>query len=170
MLSRRQFLRNSSALAVAAVMAPAAAFAVPIKTRDSGIAQIAFSDFASSVNTVFWTATKAGQTVGLLLVTAKLSPASGAAVAPDARKEKFSLLFAGPLRSPISPNTQRFEHDELGKFEMFIGPVGRAEADLCYYEAVFNRPVADDPARLARTFVSRATVSAKPKMNSSKTV
>jgi len=53
------------------------------------------------------------------------------------REHKFSLLFRGPVDRPLGQETYRFEHDQMGGFELFIVPM-RAEHDGRYYEAIFN--------------------------------
>jgi hypothetical protein len=53
--------------------------------------------------------------------------------------EVFSVLLTGPAE-PIAQNTYPMYHEELGEFEMFVVPVGRAEAGV-QYEALFNREV-----------------------------
>ena len=54
------------------------------------------------------------------------------------RQEEFSLEFRGPLDSFLGQGVRNFEHDALGKFELFIVPV-QQDAQGFYYEAVFNR-------------------------------
>ena len=54
------------------------------------------------------------------------------------RHEQFSLMFRGPLDSPLAQNVYSFEHQQLGAFEVFIVPIGRDQNGL-NYEAVFNR-------------------------------
>jgi hypothetical protein len=53
------------------------------------------------------------------------------------REHSFSLLFRGPVDRPLGQETYRFEHDQIGAFELFIVPM-RAEHDGRYYEAIFN--------------------------------
>ncbi|HWY78167.1 MAG TPA: hypothetical protein VN281_21305, partial [Verrucomicrobiae bacterium] len=61
--------------------------------------------------------------------------------AADARNERFSLLFSGPLNRTLLQGSYIFEHLGIGRFEMFIVPVGPDSTNPRYYEAVFNRPV-----------------------------
>ena len=49
----------------------------------------------------------------------------------------FSLFFRGPADAPLPQATYALEHDELGKLEIFIVPVGRDEQGTDY-EAAFN--------------------------------
>jgi hypothetical protein len=49
----------------------------------------------------------------------------------------FSLVFRGPLEPVLPQRMYRFEHAELGTFELFIVPLGPDE-DGMRYEAVFG--------------------------------
>ena len=137
MTNRRQFLWTCSALTLSASLAPAACWTSQAPAREVALDQLSFTGFSSQVGTVFRLAQGAGP--GLKLVEAKaLSSHSQAA---DARNEKFSLLFTGPKNQTPSQDTHRFEHPELGVFEIFIVPVGHTDSSRAYYEAVFNRPI-----------------------------
>jgi hypothetical protein len=141
MPTRRQFLLSCSALAAASA-APAIALGTPFRSGGTALDQISFQDFADMLNTAFQVSVDS-RTVELRLVGAKLvaAPMSTGACAGDAGNEKFSLLFSGPTGEPLSQDTHNFEHLRIGRFQMFIGPVGPREAGHRYYEAVFNRPV-----------------------------
>ena len=52
--------------------------------------------------------------------------------------QNFSLFFRGRHDNPLRQNTYRFEHPNLGAFNLFIGPAGTL-GDMKLYEAVFNR-------------------------------
>jgi hypothetical protein len=54
------------------------------------------------------------------------------------RQEMFSILFRGPLQTPLAQRIYRMENAQLGEIELFIVPVGMDEAGYSY-EAVFNR-------------------------------
>ena len=54
------------------------------------------------------------------------------------RQEEFSLEFRGPSDVFLGQGVRNFEHDEMGKFELFIVPVEQ-DGEGFYYEAVFNR-------------------------------
>ena len=54
------------------------------------------------------------------------------------RQEEFSLEFRGPLNMFLGQGVRNFEHEQMGKFELFIAPVEQ-DAHGFYYEAVFNR-------------------------------
>ena len=52
--------------------------------------------------------------------------------------KNFSLFFRGSHDNFLRQNTYNFEHPQLGKFSLFIGPAGTS-GTLKQYEAVFNR-------------------------------
>ncbi len=98
-------------------------------------------------------APRPGQATGLELAQAKACPPPANAVqaaAPDAWNEKFSLLFRGLPSQPLAQDTYLFEHRMLGRFAMFIVPIGSRNAGYRLYEAIFNRPVGRS-ARLGET-------------------
>lgn len=52
--------------------------------------------------------------------------------------EAFSLLFVGPRNRYLPQRLYSFTHETLGRFSLFIVPVGQ-DAATFRYEAVFNR-------------------------------
>jgi uncharacterized protein DUF6916 len=52
--------------------------------------------------------------------------------------EQFSLLFRGPSEPQVTQATYTVSHPDLGKFLLFLVPVGRDPQGLLY-EACFNR-------------------------------
>ena len=54
-------------------------------------------------------------------------------------------LFNATARPVLAQQIYPFEHDRLGRFDLFIVPVGQDAQGLAY-EAVFNRLI-DEPAR-----------------------
>lgn len=63
------------------------------------------------------------------------------------RFDGFSLLFHGPGDQILPQGQYAFEHDVLGKFELFIVPVVGSDAERALYEAVFNVTPEAPPAR-----------------------
>ena len=59
------------------------------------------------------------------------------------RQETFSLLFNGPASPILSQRTYCFEHDEIGRFDLFIVPVGENQTGV-QYQAIFNRLIKPD--------------------------
>ena len=54
------------------------------------------------------------------------------------RNHFFSVLFRGPAESMLPQGLYAMENESMGRFEIFIVPVGVTEAGY-EYEAVFNR-------------------------------
>ncbi len=59
--------------------------------------------------------------------------------------EHFSLIFAGAAEDRLPQRTYRFQHEKLGRFEVFIVPIA-AEGERIRYQAVFNRLLAQTSA------------------------
>ena len=70
----------------------------------------------------------------LLLILPCASCASKSPPAPPATRAAFT---GQPSWLPLGQEIYRFEHDQIGGFELFIVPM-RAEHDGRYYEAIFN--------------------------------
>lgn len=96
---------------------------------------LTFQEFSRRVNTLFRI-----QFAGAPGEEAELVSCSGKDLAGV---ESFSLLFRVRQQQPYPQKIYAVEHDELGKFEIFIVPVSR-DADGVCYEAVFNRMVSHD--------------------------
>jgi len=144
MTTRRRFLRDSSLFAAAALV-PASAFAGPARRRAISLDQVRFGAFAANVGTTFWVLQDQGPATRLELAQAKPCPPpanSVQAAAPDAWNEKFSLVFRGLPGQSLGQDTYLFDHGVLGRFAMFIVPVGADAEGNIYYEAIFNRPAA----------------------------
>jgi len=140
MTSRRRFLRDSSLLAVA--LLPASALAGRIGARTSSLDQIRFGAFAANAGSTFWVLQDRGPAIGLELARAEQQPPvnPSQAAAPDAWNEKFSLVFRGLPNQALDADTYLFEHNRLGRFEMYITPIGLPNDAYQRYEAIFNRP------------------------------
>jgi hypothetical protein len=143
MSTRRKFLVNCSTVALTASIVPASVLGRTIRFKEHSLEAVRFSDFASQLNTVFQLQVESGPPVRLQLVEArKLIPAQSASVkAEDAENEKFSLLFRGLLKQPLEQGSYLFEHQRIGRFPMFIVPIGTMRTGGAYYEAIFNRPL-----------------------------
>jgi hypothetical protein len=59
----------------------------------------------------------------------------GSASGGDGRP--FSIVFVGPLEPVLPQQIYRFEHEELGGFELFIVAIGPDDGRM-QYEAVFS--------------------------------
>ncbi|MFP5263766.1 MAG: DUF6916 family protein [Blastocatellia bacterium] len=89
------------------------------------------NSFSENLNTKFRVLAGADKVVELELVEAK-------DLGSNARQERFSMLFCGPLSDAIEQKTYKIEHDKLGSHELFIVPVGVSKAGR-EYEVIFNR-------------------------------
>src|SRR5688572_3226419 len=113
MTSRRQFIGDCSTFALATALIPAASMA-------GRRAVLGFTAFAALVNSPF---------------TARMSDEQAQAldlVKVDGNEGAFSLFFSGEVTRPLDQNTYWFQHPRIGRFEMFIVPVGRADGNRCY--------------------------------------
>jgi hypothetical protein len=146
-MTRRQFLYKGSAAMAVMVVFPPIAFS---KTSNAcgnfrSLAQIPYSQLAAQIQTPFRAYAPSGRLVNLTLLKAPLkalSPiAPGRRPPMDAGNEKFSLVFSGPRDELLPAAIHLFEHDELGRFDMYIGQVGLWNADQVRYQSVFNRPM-----------------------------
>ena len=143
MTTRRQFLGESSVLALSLALTPEAALAHPYQARERDLDQISFRAFASSVGNGFQMSQGGYPRLRLVLVQARPElPIAARQNAPaPTEDEHFSLLFQGPLDQPVEQGTHWFEHPRIGRFAMFIVPIYSSDLDRLHYEAVFNRPV-----------------------------
>ena len=141
-ISRRKFIKAGTMLGVAAaVPLGATSFAlgqkagVPSPPPSSGdvLSRLKQEDFVRYLNTSFSIrlSTKIAWKVELYRVTEnKAGTLQGL--------HNFSIFFRGSHDNPLRQNTYRFEHPQLGSFNLFIGPAG-SSGTLKLYEAVFNR-------------------------------
>ena len=140
-LPRRRFLGTCSTLAFIAAIGPAIALKA-VASKQRLLQEISRADFSAQARKAFLV--RDGQKVlGALTLTEVRELATQLLVkgkALDSGNEKFSLLFSGSYRRPLSQDTYTFEQAQLGRFEMFIVPVGRKDESQLYYEATFNRP------------------------------
>src|ERR1700744_1450663 len=144
MISRRTFLYNCSTVMAACALAPVSSIGAAITSSriHQTLDQISYSAWADQVNTRFQVRLSPRQAVELTLLktplsTSRLAPAL-TRPAFDFHHEKFSLIFSGPKDELIPPGIHRFEHEQLGRFEMYIGRVGTLDPARVRYEAVFN--------------------------------
>jgi len=57
---------------------------------------------------------------------------------PSPQVEQFSLVFRGPLKTHFPQGTYAVEHEKLGKFDLFLVPLGPDALGMCY-QAIFCR-------------------------------
>jgi hypothetical protein len=93
------------------------------------------SDFAQYIGTEFRADDQAGGTIALELVEADPLPHQPGAPRP----EPFSLIFRGPADRPLDQGVHSLEHDQLGRIELLLVPIGPgADGKGPYYQAIFN--------------------------------
>jgi hypothetical protein len=144
MRTRREFLLGCSGALAGAVLVPAN-ITVGSEVLNPGFTsldQINYSLLAEQVKTRFLVRLPAGPAVELILIEAPLASPVRTSQESQAgpMNESFSLIFSGPQDNLLESRLHFFEHARLGRFEMHVGPIGRAVAGCVYYEAVVNRP------------------------------
>ena len=145
MSTRRKFLLDCSTALAAVALAPLDIPAKPreFEMKESSLDELSFSTFATQLKAHFRVYAAPARVVELELTEAtpqKEYPQQSSQPAPDADNEKFSLFFRGPRNEPLEQNMFRFEHDKIGRFDLFIVPILSRDTRYFYYEAVFNRP------------------------------
>jgi hypothetical protein len=98
------------------------------------------SEFSKYLNSNFRVRINEEQTVD-----AQLVEVSELLISP--RQERFSLVFRTSNDFFLGQGLRDMEHDEMGKCELFLVPIGRDERGTSY-EAVFNR-LADQKSRVS---------------------
>jgi hypothetical protein len=143
MKNRREFLMGCSTLALAAGFTPTSLLSAPRTGRNVSLDEVSFATLASEIGTEFAVFKDSATPAILKLVEAELTPATHplARQGQDANNEKFSLMFCGRKQPALTQDTHVFEHSSIGRFEMFIVPVGGKDSNRNYYQAIFNRPV-----------------------------
>jgi hypothetical protein len=105
-----------------------------------------YAEFAQFTGSVFAVHLAPEEVVELMLSSAtEVGP--NAADGGQPRWERFSLLFHGPRSRFIAQATYAFEHPTMGRFPLFIVPLG-VDGESYQYEAIFNqraRPEATTP-------------------------
>ena len=100
---------------------------------------LGFEHFAERLQDIFRVCLADSQSVELRLIEATLARPSGRGpMAVERRSAAFALLFSGPPDAPLPQRMYPLENEKIGRFEIFIVPVGR-DGDRLLYEAVFNR-------------------------------
>ena len=146
MTTRRKFLLDCSTAMAGLALAPLHSAGQLAQSREGfqSPGKLSYSSLASQVDTVFRVRLSPRQIVELKLLKARLAPPTparpGRRPAGDAGNEKFSLIFSGPNEELLTSAIHQFEHRHLGRFEMYIGPIGPQGTDGARYEAVFNQP------------------------------
>jgi hypothetical protein len=147
MMTRRRFFFNCSTAVAALALVPMNPFHRLANSREDfqSLNDLSYPVLAGQINTPFRVRLSSGRVVELTLLKARLAPptraTSGRRLPGDFGNEKFSLIFSGPKEELIRPDIHRFEHGQLGQFDMYIGQVGTQDPRHVRYETVFNRPM-----------------------------
>lgn len=144
MNTRRKFLFDCSAAVATLALVPIDSIGAPAPfVLGRSVGQVSYATFAAQVNTIFRVQLQPGQVAKLKLLKAPqalpVRVLAGSRLPADAGNERFSLIFSGPMDSPLASAIYQFEHDELGQFEIYIGEIGQRDGTGIRYEAVFNR-------------------------------
>jgi hypothetical protein len=138
MNSRRKFIFDCSAVVAALAVAPMSSLSRSAMGWQAP-GQISYPAFVRQVNTIFEVHSSSGRVIKLKLLKVPLTPPTPRAT-DDSGNEKFSLIFSGPKEVMLTSAIHWFEHDELGRFELYLGQIGTEDRDRVRYESVFNRP------------------------------
>ncbi len=106
------------------------------------IEKLTLEIFSPLVNSKFKLSVDDGHAVEVELTEAK-ALGGPHTVKPDRDgmvQEVFSLLFDGPVNPILPQRIYLFEHEKIGRFEIFIVPVEKIPAGI-RYQALFNRQV-----------------------------
>lgn len=122
--------------------AAGAAIHVIVDRLDKGgrrimLGEVTVSVFGEHIGTAFRVHPESGGTLNIELIEATSLTSRTVATRAPARREPFSLLFRGPAEPALPQRIYSFEHDTLGRFELFLVPIGPDEKGM-RYEAVFN--------------------------------
>jgi len=146
MTTRREFLQECSAAVATFAVVPWGSVGGLAMTEAgfTSLDQISYAQFAAHINTPFLVSLPLRCVVELRLLKAVVLPASpaipGRRPPGDCGYEKFSLVFSGPVRTVLESAIHQFQHQALGRFEMYVGRIGLPRAKEVRYEAAFNRP------------------------------
>jgi hypothetical protein len=102
----------------------------------AGPVWLSFEQFSGRVGQTFQVGAGGGPTISAELVEATEGAEAGGP-GPDGRaRQQFALVFRGPVEPVLPQATYAVEHDELGRLEIFLVPIGPDGAGM-RYEAVF---------------------------------
>ena len=143
-MQRRTFCLRSSASVALLVAAPWAATAKPSPRtlRNISVAELSCEALAEQLNTTFHVrfGDQGLRPLQLIRVEVREPSPRENPNAPDARFERFSLVFADQRADRLPQENYLFEHPQIGRFELFIVPVISRDPTRHKYEVVFNRP------------------------------
>jgi hypothetical protein len=135
--SRRQFV-SACATAVAGLAGvPWAALGAAKSKRCVSLGDLRFDHFSRQLHTPFQVADAAGGSQNLTLCDVFQQGIQTSSPMANGPYESFSLMFQGDPERVLGQDTYDFMHDSLGRFDMFIVPVGPAGTGR--YQAILSR-------------------------------
>jgi hypothetical protein len=143
--TRRKFLRDCTAISVVSALAPASVLANAAATPEKNVlpGHLPGDEFISQLNTIFRIDAGRRGIVHVRLDEVRHVP--GQAVRPgrglceSPANASLSLFFVGRRSELLAQDTYSFEHDALGRFELFIVPVFTRNPEKIDYHAVIFR-------------------------------
>ena len=106
--------------------------------NEARLEQLDFGSLASLMKTRFRVWVGANDALELELYEATPPRTTRVDSGPEAGYESFSLLFLGPADRLVPQGSYAFECEPVGRFDLFIVPIGRDPSGV-RYEAAFNR-------------------------------
>lgn len=103
--------------------------------NETALSDLGYVQFSAAAGSTFHVSNGEGEPVPLKLVEIHQSKQRADGAKCD---ESFSLLFAGPKNRFLPQRLYSFAHETIGRFPLFIVPVGQ-DAATFHYEAVFSR-------------------------------
>jgi hypothetical protein len=97
---------------------------------------MSFEQFSGRVGQTFQVSTDGGPSISAELVEATEGTEGGGAGPDGQSRQQFALVFRGPREPVLTQATYAVEHDELGRLEIFLVPIGPDGSGM-RYEAVF---------------------------------
>ncbi|HWT01924.1 MAG TPA: twin-arginine translocation signal domain-containing protein [Pyrinomonadaceae bacterium] len=114
-------------------------FAIPAEVQDDPTSYYNMATFAPYVNTGFLVLIGRAWKHMKLVEVKNLRPRKGDGAA-NSLEESFSLTFLASRGQKIEQKVYSIRHAALGKFSLFLVPIGRRTRTTPeYYEAVINR-------------------------------
>ena len=110
------------------------------QSGDSKMTSAKNNEFSPFVGDQFKISTESQQTLSLKLVEVTDRSVQVNIDKQENRQECFSMIFKGPADLPLDQKTYAFEHPGMGRFDLFIVPIGTGDG-VIDYEAVINRMV-----------------------------
>ena len=112
-------------------------FKVPVESQADY--RLTEETFLQYINTRFRIQISPLTAVNLELIrVSRRAPSSSAKPAKTPKLDCFSVVFRGPSKTALESKTYQVEHNQMGAFDLFIGPVNEHSKQRLY-EAVFNR-------------------------------